>query len=91
MSNSSYAENDDRGQQVNKPPKLLNSGKSFCTKYSTIEDVVSTHNHSNDFIQTRNQYIVERLKLICLFLLLAYQHHLHLILLSLTAPRLNYY
>ena len=67
MSNSSNAENDDRGQQVNKPQKLLNSGKSFCTKYSTIEDVVSTRHHSNDFIQTRNQYIVERLKLICLF------------------------
>ncbi|NQZ51835.1 MAG: GGDEF domain-containing protein [Moritella sp.] len=67
MSNSSNAENDDCGQQVNKSQKLLNSGKSFCTKYSTIEDVVSTYNHSNDFIQTRNQYIVERLKLICLF------------------------
>ncbi len=69
MSNSSYADNDDRRQQVNKPQsqQWLNSGKSFCARHSTIEDVVSTHNHSNDFIQTRNQYIVERLKLVCLF------------------------
>jgi len=69
MSNSSYAENDDRRQHVNKPQpqQWLNSSKSFCAKHSTIEDVVSTINHSNDFIQTRNQYIVERLKLVCLF------------------------
>ena len=67
MSNSSYAENDDRRQQVNQSQKLLDTGKSFCARHSTIGDVVSTSNHSNDFIQTRNQYIVERLKLICLF------------------------
>lgn len=67
MSNSSYAGNDDRRQHVYKSQKMLNSDKSFWARYSTIEDVVSTNNHSNDFIQTRNQYIVERLKLICLF------------------------
>ncbi|MFT7681954.1 MAG: diguanylate cyclase (GGDEF)-like protein, partial [Moritella dasanensis] len=46
---------------------LLNSSKLFCAKHSIIEDVVSTSHHSSDFIQTRNQYIVERLKLVCLF------------------------
>ncbi|PKH06612.1 GGDEF domain-containing protein [Moritella sp. Urea-trap-13] len=67
MPNSSYSENDDRRQHVNKPQKLLNSGKSFFASNSTIEDVISTSHHSKDFIQTRNQYIVERLKLVCLF------------------------
>ncbi|WP_017222276.1 GGDEF domain-containing protein [Moritella dasanensis] len=67
MSNSAYAENDDRREQINKSQTLLNSSKLFCAKHSIIEDVVSTSHHSNDFIQTRNQYIVERLKLVCLF------------------------
>lgn len=67
MSNSAYAENDDRREQINKSQTLLNSSKLFCAKHSIIEDVVSTSHHSSDFIQTRNQYIVERLKLVCLF------------------------
>lgn len=67
MSNSAYAENDDRREQINKSKTLLNSSKLFCAKHSIIEDVVSTSHHSSDFIQTRNQYIVERLKLVCLF------------------------
>ncbi|MFT7682428.1 MAG: hypothetical protein ACI935_001903, partial [Moritella dasanensis] len=61
MSNSAYAENDDRREQINKSKTLLNSSKLFCAKHSIIEDVVSTSHHSSDFIQTRNQYIVERL------------------------------
>lgn len=67
MSNSAYAENEDRREQINKSQTLLNSSKLFCAKHSIIEDVVSTSHHSSDFIQTRNQYIVERLKLVCLF------------------------
>lgn len=67
MPNSSYAGNDERRQRIKPSQKLISSSKSFCAKHSTIEDVVSTYHHSNDFVQTRNQYIVERLKLICLF------------------------
>ena len=67
MSNPSHAENDQRRQADNKPQKDLKYIKSFFARHSTIEDVVSTSHHSKDFVQTRNQYIVERLKLICLF------------------------
>ncbi|MDX2319574.1 MAG: GGDEF domain-containing protein [Moritella sp.] len=67
MPNSSYVGSYDRRQHVNKSRAVLNSNKSFFARHSTVGDVVSTNHHSKDFIQTRNQYIVERLKLICLF------------------------
>jgi len=67
MPNSSDAGSDERRQHKNKPHKSLTTEKSLFAGFSTIEDVISTNHHSNDFIQTRNQYIVGRLKLLCLF------------------------
>ncbi|NRA56096.1 MAG: GGDEF domain-containing protein [Gammaproteobacteria bacterium] len=45
----------------------LNNNLSLLALYYRISDVISTLHHSVDFVQTRNNYVIERLQLMILF------------------------
>lgn len=59
--------NIDEKKERREVPKSAVASTEFSQIHSSIADIISDHNHSKDFIQTRKSYIVERLRLMCLF------------------------